>query len=131
MGRPEVDWEGLSRMRVPVVLLCAVLLTACASRQQNEPAPAGAPPNIRTAVPSLLKTNRNVVVTQGRNLRSQGNIQAAKKVKYIFKPASDLPPHDLAVMKILLNAEALDINRDYEPAKGTPTARGEHTWKAF
>jgi valyl-tRNA synthetase len=68
------------------------------------------------------------LVTQGRNLRRTGNIQAAKKVKYVFKPARPLDPHDVEVVKLLLNAEALEINPDYQPPKGTPsvnTAPGE------
>ncbi len=58
------------------------------------------------------------LVTQGRNLRRTGNIQAAKKVKYVFKPARPLDPHDAEVVKLLLNAEALEINPDYQPPKG-------------
>jgi valyl-tRNA synthetase len=65
------------------------------------------------------------LVTQGRNLRRVGNIQAGKKVKYIFKPTNFTPPHDLEVIKLLLNAEALEVNPDYQPAKGTPTVRTE------
>jgi valyl-tRNA synthetase len=68
------------------------------------------------------------LVTQGRNLRRIGNIQAAKKVKYVFKPARPLDPHDMEIVKLLLNAEALEINPDYQPPKGTPsvnTAPGE------
>ena len=62
------------------------------------------------------------VVTQGRNLRRIGNIQAGKKVKFILKPSRDVLPHDAEVIKILLNAEALEINERYVAKKGTPTA---------
>jgi valyl-tRNA synthetase len=65
------------------------------------------------------------LVTQGRNLRRIGNIQAAKKVKYVFKPARPLDPHDVEVVKLLLNAEALEINPDYQPPKGTPSVNTE------
>jgi len=61
------------------------------------------------------------LVTQGRNLRRAGNIQAAKKVKYVFKPAQPLSPHDAEVIKLLLNAESLEVTRDYQAPKGTPT----------
>jgi valyl-tRNA synthetase len=61
------------------------------------------------------------LVTQGRNLRREGNIPASKKVHYVFKPAADLLPHDAEVLKLLLNAEALEINPSYAPPKGTPT----------
>jgi valyl-tRNA synthetase len=65
------------------------------------------------------------LVTEGRNLRRAGNIAASKKVKYIFKPVNFTPPHDLEVMKLLLNAEALEVNADFQPPKGTPTVRTE------
>jgi valyl-tRNA synthetase len=65
------------------------------------------------------------LVTQGRNLRRTGNIPASKKVKFVYKPVNFAPPHDLEVIKLLLNAEALEVNADYQPPKGTPTARTE------
>ncbi len=61
------------------------------------------------------------LVTQGRNLRREGNIQAGKKAKYIFQPSNQVTPHDIAVIKILLNADPLEIDANYQPAKGTPT----------
>ena len=60
------------------------------------------------------------LVRQGRDLRRAGNIQAAKKVKYVFKPAQMLSPHDAEVIKLLLNAESLEVNEAYQPSKGTP-----------
>ena len=65
------------------------------------------------------------LVTQGRNLRREGNVPASKKVRFIFKPAQELPPHDVEVVRLLLNAEALEINPGYQPQKGTPTVRSE------
>jgi len=65
------------------------------------------------------------LVTQGRNLRREGNIPASKKVKYVFKPTHQLLPHDAEVLKLLLNAEALEINASYEPKKGTPAVHSE------
>ena len=62
------------------------------------------------------------VVTQGRNLRRVGNIQAGKKVTFVLKPNREMLLHDVEVIKILLNAEALEINADYAAKKGTPTA---------
>ncbi|MSU59959.1 MAG: hypothetical protein EXS35_17620 [Pedosphaera sp.] len=62
------------------------------------------------------------VVTQGRNLRRIGNIQAGKKVKFVLKPNREMLPHDCEVIKILLNAEALEITPDFASKKGTPTA---------
>ena len=68
---------------------------------------------------------RNEFVTQGRNLRRTANIAANKKVKFILKPARELPAHDLEVLKLLLNAETVEIHADFKPAKNTMTARVE------
>ena len=62
------------------------------------------------------------LVSQGRNLRREANISAAKKIKYVLKPANHLPPHDVEVIKLLLNAEAVEVNANYQPPKGTLTA---------
>jgi valyl-tRNA synthetase len=60
------------------------------------------------------------LVTRGRNLRREGNIPANKKVRFIFRPANDLPPYELEVIKLLLNAEVLEVNPNYQAPKGTP-----------
>jgi valyl-tRNA synthetase len=65
------------------------------------------------------------LVTQGRNLRREANISAAKKIRYVLKPVNYLPPHDIEVIRLLLNAEAVEVNENYLPAKGTLTARTE------
>jgi valyl-tRNA synthetase len=62
------------------------------------------------------------LVTEGRNLKRIGNIPGGKKVRFIFRPVNPVRPHDAEVIKILLNAEALEIVEDYQPKKGTPTA---------
>jgi valyl-tRNA synthetase len=63
------------------------------------------------------------LVSQGRNLRRAGNIPGNKKVRYVLKPASELLPHDVEVLKLLLNAETLDVDAAFQPGKGTPTCR--------
>jgi valyl-tRNA synthetase len=68
---------------------------------------------------------RNELVAQGRNLRRVGNIGSNKKVKFIFKPDGNFPPSDIEVLKLLLNAESLEVNVNYQPARGTPAARTE------
>jgi valyl-tRNA synthetase len=68
---------------------------------------------------------RNQLITQGRNLRQSGNIPASKKVKFVLTPAGNLPPHDLAAIKQLLNAEAVELIRDYQPPKGTPSVHSD------
>ncbi len=60
------------------------------------------------------------LITQGRNLRRENNIPAGKKVKFVLKPSGAVPPQDVEVFKLLLNAEALEISNTYEPKKGTP-----------
>jgi len=60
------------------------------------------------------------LVSQGRNLRRENNIPANKKVRFVLKPTGHLPPHELEVLRLLLNAESLEMKPDYEPAKGTP-----------
>jgi valyl-tRNA synthetase len=68
---------------------------------------------------------RNEFVTQGRNLRRTANIAANKKIKFILKPARELASHDIEVLKLLLNAETVEIHADFKPAKNTMTARVE------
>jgi len=68
---------------------------------------------------------RNELVSQGRNLRRTANIAANKKVKFILKPARELAPHDLEVLRLLLNAEAVEVSVNYQPAKNTMTVRTE------
>jgi valyl-tRNA synthetase len=60
------------------------------------------------------------LITAGRNLRREGNIQSSKRVKFVLKPAREVSAHDREVFKILLNAEALDVNPNYAAPKGTP-----------
>jgi valyl-tRNA synthetase len=71
-----------------------------------------------------IKT-RNELVTQGRNLRRTANIAASKKIKFIIKPARELAAHDVEVLKLLLNAEAVEVNANYQPGKNTMTVRAE------
>jgi valyl-tRNA synthetase len=66
---------------------------------------------------------RNELVSQGRNLRRTANIAANKKIKFILKPTCELASHDVEVVKLLLNAEALEISANHQPAKGTLTVR--------
>jgi valyl-tRNA synthetase len=65
------------------------------------------------------------LVSQGRNLRREANISTGKKIHFVLKPANHLPPHDLEVIRLLLNAETVEVSENYQPAKGTLTARTE------
>jgi len=65
------------------------------------------------------------LVTRGRNLRRDKNISASKKVRFILKASQPVSAHDISVLQLLLNAETLEVNSAYEPAKGTPTVHSE------
>jgi valyl-tRNA synthetase len=65
------------------------------------------------------------LVSQGRNLRRNANIPSGKKIKFIFKPANFMPPHEVEVLKILLNAEAVEVDENFQPAKNVPTVHHE------
>ncbi len=69
--------------------------------------------------------DRNELVTQGRNLRRVAGAPAGKKAKFILTPRVEFSDPDLAVMKILLQAEELAVQRDFQAPKGTPAARAE------
>jgi valyl-tRNA synthetase len=61
------------------------------------------------------------LVTRGRNLRREFNIAANKKVKFILKVRDPLPAQEADVIRLLLNAEMLDVDPNYVPKKGTPS----------
>ena len=70
--------------------------------------------------------SKHELVTQGRNLRREANIPSNKKVKFIFKPGTGVPSHDIKVLQLLLNAEELEVVApDYQPPKGTPALRAQ------
>ena len=70
-----------------------------------------------------LIESRNELIVQGRDLRRQANIPANKKVKFIFKPNGSTL--DAEVLKLLLNAEAIEVNPDFQPAKNVLAVRHE------
>ncbi len=59
-------------------------------------------------------------VNLGRGLKSAFNIN--KKVRFVLRPKSELPAHEIQVLRILLNAEPLDVDAAFQPTKGTPSA---------
>jgi valyl-tRNA synthetase len=66
------------------------------------------------------------LVGQGRNLRREGNIQSSKKVKFMFRPVGEIAAYEVEVLKILLNAESVElVNASFSPQKGTPAVHGE------
>jgi len=68
---------------------------------------------------------RNELVSEGRNLRRNANIAANKKVKFTLKPTRELTSHDVEVLKLLLNAESVEVKTNYQPSKNTMTVRTE------
>jgi len=65
------------------------------------------------------------LVTQGRNLRREAKIPAGKKVTFILKSPNGISAQDAEVLKLLLNAEALQLDPNYEPKKGTPIVHSD------
>ncbi|MEI7728196.1 MAG: valine--tRNA ligase [Verrucomicrobiota bacterium] len=63
------------------------------------------------------------LVRLGRNLRREAGIQSGKKVRFIFKPVATLGDYEVEVLKILLAAETLELDANYQAKKGTPSAR--------
>ena len=62
------------------------------------------------------------LVSQARNLRREANLPSNKKLNFVFLPANPpLSAYEAEVLKVLLNAESIDVRSTYEPAKGTPT----------
>jgi valyl-tRNA synthetase len=66
---------------------------------------------------------RNELITQGRDLRRQANIPANKRVKFVFKPNGGAV--DAEVLKLLLNAETVEVNPHFQPAKNVLAIRHE------
>src|SRR5438034_8489721 len=65
------------------------------------------------------------LVTRGRNLRREFNIPANKKVRFILNAKEPLPTQETDVLKLLLSAEALEVDPNFAPKKGTPSALSE------
>ena len=77
---------------------------------------------LEETVNDLIAAKHELVIG-GRNLRTIGNIPFAKKVDYILKPAGELDSYEVEVIQSLLNAESLQVDKEYAPRKGTPAAR--------
>ncbi len=61
-------------------------------------------------------------VVAGRRLRRDFNIASNKRVGFVLLPARPFPDEEAASLRILLNADRLDLPQKYEPPKGTPMA---------
>jgi len=62
------------------------------------------------------------LVGRGRNLRREFNLASNKKLKFVLRVKDPLPPQEADVVRLLLNAETLDLDPNYVPKKGTPSA---------
>jgi len=63
------------------------------------------------------------LVSLGRGLRRDCKIDPAKKIRFIVRPAGTLSPSDVEVLKMLLNAEALEVvDAAWTSERGTPVA---------
>jgi valyl-tRNA synthetase len=70
-----------------------------------------------------VATAKYELVGLGRNLRRELKLDPAKKLKFVLKPAGELAAAEVEVLKILLNAEAVEVvAKDWAPPKGTPSA---------
>ena len=62
------------------------------------------------------------LITLGRGLRRDCKIDPAKRVKFVLRPSGELQAAEAEVIRLLLNAETLDVTPGFAPPKGTPMA---------
>jgi valyl-tRNA synthetase len=63
------------------------------------------------------------LVSLGRGLRRDLKLDPAKKLKFVLRPAGDLPSAEVEVLRLLLNAETVEVvGTAWTPDKGTPNA---------
>jgi valyl-tRNA synthetase len=65
---------------------------------------------------------RNELVSLGRNLRREFNLPAGRKLRFVLKPAVPLSAAEVQVLRLLLNAETVEVQPAYQPPRGTPCA---------
>jgi len=70
-----------------------------------------------------VATAKYDLVSLGRGLKRECKIDPAKKVKFVLRPGGSLAGAELEVLRLLLNAESLDVvDSAWRPDKGTPSA---------
>ena len=63
------------------------------------------------------------VVLAGRGLRRDFNLPSNKRVPFVLQSTAPLAPHDAEVIRLLLNAESLEIAPSaWTPSRGTPSS---------
>jgi valyl-tRNA synthetase len=64
------------------------------------------------------------LITKARNLRREFNISSSKRIQFVLRPTGQLSPYETEVLKLLLNAEALNLaGPGDEIKKGTPSVQ--------
>ncbi len=66
--------------------------------------------------------DKQEVVSAGRALRRDFNLASNLRVRFVLQPSVPIAPHESEVMRILLNAETLELKDAFAPPKGTPSA---------
>jgi valyl-tRNA synthetase len=66
-------------------------------------------------------TNKYETVNLGRGLKSTFNL-SSKRVRFVLKPNTELPAHEIEVLRLLLNAEPLEVDPTFTGKQGTPVA---------
>ncbi len=70
------------------------------------------------------------LISAGRNLRGSYNIPGGRKIPYYIRPTdagfSELLRADMDSVKLLLNAEAVTVDTDYDPQGTVPSAVEKH-----
>ena len=65
--------------------------------------------------------NKYETVNLGRGLKSTFNL-SSKRVRFVLKPNTELPAHEIEVLRLLLNAEPLEVDATFVGKQGTPVA---------
>ena len=64
--------------------------------------------------------SKHELVRLGRNLRGEFNLPSNQKIPYVLQLAESLSDYELDTLRILLNAERIQIETQYDAPKGTP-----------
>ena len=64
--------------------------------------------------------SKHELVRLGRNLRGEFNLPSNQKIPYVLQPAESLSDYELDTLRILLNAERIQLETQYDAPKGTP-----------
>ncbi|MGB1053620.1 MAG: valine--tRNA ligase [Limisphaerales bacterium] len=64
--------------------------------------------------------SKHELVRLGRNLRGEFNLPSNQKIPYVLQPAESLSDYELDTLRILLNAERIQVETQYDAPKGTP-----------